>query len=322
MEVFGIRLVGLNEVNAQKLLMTCAFIVVILILKAMAKFLLRLYTKRRDNRRFQFWARQTINLVSAFIIVTTVLSIWFNDPTRLATGLGLVTAGLAFALQKVVTSLAGYLLIMRGNTFNVGDRITMGGIRGDVVALGFLQTTIMEMGQPPSVQGANPAMWVKSRQFTGRIVTVTNDKIFEEPVYNYTREFPYIWEEISIPIKYTADRKKVEQILIDSTARHTKDIFQMSSNQRSVLEKRFGVNFDDVLPRVFYRLTDNWLELNVRFLVKDHAIRNKIDAINRDILEAFEAANIDIASATFEVVGLPAVKVADTQSRQALDQSQ
>ena len=128
-----------------------------------------------------------------------------------------MTAGLAFALQKVVTAVAGYFVILRGKTFNVGDRITMGGVRGDVIALGFIQTTIMEMGQPPAVEAnTDPAMWVRSRQFTGRIVTVTNDKIFDEPVYNYTRDFPYIWEEMRLPIGYKADRARAERILLDA----------------------------------------------------------------------------------------------------------
>ena len=111
----------------------------------------------------------------------------------------------------MITSIAGYFVILRGSTFTVGDRISMGGVRGDVMRLGFIQTTFMEMGQPPSVPGADPAMWVKSRQFTGRIVTVTNSKIFAEPVFNYTRDFPFIWEEMSIPITYEADDAKVEK---------------------------------------------------------------------------------------------------------------
>ena len=65
-----------------------------------------------------------------------------------------------------------------------------------------MQTQIMEMGQSPQEQADAPAMWVHSRQFTGRIVTVTNDKVFDEPVYNYTHEFPYIWDEISLPVAY------------------------------------------------------------------------------------------------------------------------
>ena len=78
------------------------------------------------------------------ILIVGLLSIWFDNPNNLAMGLGLASAGLAFALQKVITSLAGYVVILRGKTFNVGDRITMGGVRGDVIALGFIQTTIME----------------------------------------------------------------------------------------------------------------------------------------------------------------------------------
>ena len=96
----------------------------------------------------------------------------------------------------------------------------MGGVRGDVVALGFFQTTIMEMGQPPAVQSADPAVWVQSRQFTGRIVTVANSKIFDEPVYNYTREFPFIWEEMRLPIAYRDDRARAEQILLEAARKH------------------------------------------------------------------------------------------------------
>lgn len=117
---------------------------------------------RKRNERILFRRRQAISLVTAVLITLSVLSVWFDDPRRLTTGLGLVTAGLAFALQKVVTAFAGYLVI-------VGERTTMGGVRGDVISLGFLQTTIMEMGQPESVQNADPATWVGGRQYTERL---------------------------------------------------------------------------------------------------------------------------------------------------------
>jgi small-conductance mechanosensitive channel len=74
----------------------------------------------------------------------------------------------------------------------------MGGVPGDVVALVFRQTTIMEMGRPPPVPNARPAMWVKSRQYTGRTVKTSNAKVFDEPIFNYTREFPYVWEEMTV----------------------------------------------------------------------------------------------------------------------------
>src|SRR6185312_11213017 len=150
------------------------------------------------SKRAGFWARQGIHLFSAAVVVVGLCSIWFDNPARLTTAFGLVTAGLAFALQRVITAFAAYIIILRGKTFNVGDRIVMGGVRGDVIELGFIQTTIMEMGQPPAEQGDAPSMWVHARQYTGRLVTISNSQVFDDPVFNYTREFPYIWEELRL----------------------------------------------------------------------------------------------------------------------------
>lgn len=135
---------------------------------------------------------QGTNIATLLLFVLGFLSIRFDDPTRLATGIGLVSAGVAFALQQGITAIAGYIVILRGEVFTVGDRIALGGVRGDVIGIRLAQTTITEMGQPPAVQSADPAMWVRSRQYTGRIVNVSNAQIFSQPVDNYSREFPYI----------------------------------------------------------------------------------------------------------------------------------
>lgn len=310
MDVFGIRLVGINAENGQKMLYTLVLIVLIMLLRwlfhAMSRVILG-RTRTGEGRRF--WTRQGINLGTALLLLIGLLSIWFDDPTRLATALGLVTAGLAFALQRVVTSLAGYLVILRGSTFGVGDRITMGGVRGDVIALGFIQTTIMEMGQPPAVQGADPAMWVRSRQYTGRVVTVTNDKIFDEPVYNYSREFPYLWEEITLPITYEADRERVEQILLEVATRHGADVPEVAEHALAEMRGRYFFDVPSVKPKVYLRLTDNWLELTLRFVTDVRGVRDVKDAMVRDILTQLDAAGIGLASATYDIVGLPPIRL-------------
>ena len=309
MEIFGVRLIGVNAQTAHKLLLTVAFVVGVFLLRAVVVGIAYVLTGRRRNDRVVFWTRQAAGIAAAILGVLALLSIWFDDPARLTAGLGIFSAGLAFALQRVVTALAGYVVIMRGNTFTVGDRITMGGVRGDVIALTFTQTKIMEMGQPPAEQNADQAVWVKSRQFTGRIVTVTNDKVFDEPVYNYTREFPFIWEEITIPVPYRADQRRAEEILLQSVARNAGSIDRDSEPVRHAIEKRYLITLDDLSPRVFYRLTDNWVELTVRFIVPDHGIREIKDAIARAILEGFHAASIEVASATYEITGVPTLRV-------------
>ena len=232
-EIFGVDLIGATPENGRKLLLTVAITLTVLALRWMAHRALRWMGRGVKNERIRFWSRQAVNIVLGLLLIITLLSIWFDDQTRLATAAGLMAAGLAFALQRVVTAIAGYFIILRGKTFNVGDRIVMGGVRGDVIRLSFMQTKIMEMGQPPPVDSDEPAMWVHSRQFTGRIVTVSNDKIF-----------------------------------------------------------------------------DNWLELAVRFLSPDHGTRDIKDAMSREILAKLEAAGIGIASATYEITGLPALRLA------------
>lgn len=310
MHFLGIDWVGVNAENGQKLLLSLAFVAFVLIASRVLRFLVGLVSGRRDDASIQvkFWTRQGVSLLAAVVLILGLLSIWFNDPTRLSTAFGLVSAGLAFALQQVVTSVAGYFVVLRGNTFTAGDRIAMGGVRGDVLRLGFIQTTIMEMGQPGSAAG-DASMWVRSRQFTGRIVTVSNAKIFDAPVFNYTRDFPFIWEEMVIPITYQADRAKAEAIMLEATRKHAIDPDSVAAEAKADLQERFGVEPLELAPRVFYRITDNWLELTVRFVVGTHQIRGTKDAISRDMLVGLDAAGIGIASATYDIVGMPPLEL-------------
>ncbi len=323
MHFLGVDWVGVNPQNGRKLLLSVAFVAGVLLVSAVIRSVVGLLLRRTDHASTQtrFWMRQAVSLIAAIVLILGLLSIWFSDPTRLATAFGLMSAGLAFALQQVVTSIAGYFVILRGSTFTVGDRISMGGVRGDVMRLGFIQTTIMEMGQPPSVQGADPAVWVRSRQFTGRIVTVSNSRIFAEPVFNYTRDFPFIWEEMSIPITYQADRARAEQILLDAAHRHGIDPAGIAAKEKQDMQARFGVNPIDLDPRVFFRITDNWLELAVRFIVDTHGVRGTKDAMSRDIIVALEQAGIGIASATYDIVGFPPIEIRQARDAETAGQA-
>jgi small-conductance mechanosensitive channel len=307
-QIFGIRLVGINAENGKKLLFSLVFILLGLCFSAGFKSLSSLLL-RRLHERHRFWTAQAVQVFTALALVVGVVSIWFDDPARLATAFGLVTAGLAFALQRVVTAIAGYVVILRGNTFSVGDRIVMGGVRGDVIALTFTQTKIMEMGQPPSVQSDDPAMWVRARQYTGRVVTVTNAKIFDEAVYNYTQEFPFLWEELSVPISYKDDRSKAERILLEIAHGHTVPLAGISSEALKEMQRRYAMETPSVDPSVYWRITDNWVELTVRFLVRERGIREIKDKMSREILQRFDEAGIGIASTTYEIVGLPPVQI-------------
>jgi small-conductance mechanosensitive channel len=300
--IFGITLIGATSHNLHKLLLTVAFIIVAWVFAWGLRRLLKLFIGSRTGTRFQFWAKQGVSLIVAAILALGILSIWFDNPAGLASVIGLIGAGVAFALQRVITAIAGYFVILRGKTFNVGDRIQMGGARGDVIGLSFMQTRIMEMGQSPMEQSDPPSMWVHSRQFTGRIVTVTNDKVFDCPVYNYTHDFPYIWDEIRLPLHFGQDFGRAEQILLDAGRKHALTEAGVGEAELKRLEERFGLKVGEIDPRVYWRITENWVELTLRFLAPDHGIRSIKDRMTRDILSGFDQAAIVIAAIRQEAV--------------------
>jgi len=309
MQLLGIRLLGVNAENATKLLISLAVIGGAFLLRYVIVWLVRLATGEEPNERAVFWTRQGAALAATIVAAVALVSVWFENPTRLGTAAGLIGAGLAFALQKVVTAFAGYLVILRGKTFTVGDRITMGGVRGDVISLGFLQTRIMEMGEPPTSQSDSAPIWVRARQHTGRIVSVTNDKVFDEPIYNYTREFPFMWEEIKIPIGYRTDRALAENILLDCAREVTEPVREHAEAAKAVFEKRYFIDLGELEPHVFMRITDNWIEMNLRILVPVRGVRYLMDQLTRLVMERFDQAGIGIASGTYAVVEFPPVRL-------------
>jgi len=309
-EFFGVKLLGFNGETGRKLLLTLGVLFTLWLLSRVIRAMVGRVLHERKDVRAQFWSRQAVHLILAVTGILLLLSIWFDQPGRLTNVVGLLTAGLAVALSRVVTSIAAYFIILTGRVFTVGDRIVMGGVRGDVVSLGYIRTTILEMGQPPPVQqSADPAMWVEARQYTGRIVSVTNDRIFEHPVYNFTREFPYIWEEMRVGVGYRADQQRAEQILLAAAHKHGANIAEIAADALEDLREHYFVETASPEPRVYYRMTDNWVELALRFIVPTRGVREIKDRMTRDILRDFSEAGLEVASATFEVVGLPPVRV-------------
>ncbi len=117
----------------------------------------------------------TVRKITTYVITITttflLIGIWIQRLGDLSVALGILAAGLAFALQEVIGSIAGWITIISGKPFTIGDRIETGGIRGDVVDISVLRTTLMEIGN-----------WLSGDHNTGRIVTVSNAFLFKEPL--------------------------------------------------------------------------------------------------------------------------------------------
>jgi len=171
-----------------KLFIAVAGLLVISLLIRSFQYSLTRYLKDSDSR---YYGRKLITFsgyLAGFVFITIV----FKDRLGgLTVAIGVASAGITFSLQEVIASVAGWIAISAGGFYNPGDRVQIGGSKGDVIDIGILRTTLMELGE-----------WVESDLYTGRIVRIANSFVFKAPVFNYSGDFPYLWDEIKIPVKY------------------------------------------------------------------------------------------------------------------------
>jgi small-conductance mechanosensitive channel len=300
MEIFGVHVLGLNPAGLHKLVLTFAVLAIAFAVRAV--FRLAVGFGLETTSRRSIWIRKSVRLAIGAIAGLLLLSIWFDDPGRLASFMGLMAAGLAFAAQNLVLSIAGYFVIVFGKLFDLGHRIELGGVRGDVLDIGLVKTTIMEMGVPAALF-PDPHHWIAGRQYTGRVVSVVNADVFRQPVYNYTSNFNLLWEELRIPVRYGTNLAEVERILSEAARDHTREEVAIGAREFERMRRRYLIEVGDLEPQVFVQLTDNWIELSVRFLVTTHGIRAIKDRISRKILSEMARANIRVASQTIEFTG-------------------
>lgn len=306
MEFFGVRILGLSDAGLRKLALTLLVLVVAVLARSAFRLVSGFGAGTISSRTL--WARKTLRLLIGLLATLLLLSIWFDDPGRLASFMGLLAAGLAFAAQNLVLSIAGYVVIVFGKLFDLGHRIELGGVRGDVLDIGLVKTTIMEMGVPAALF-PDPHHWVAARQYTGRVVSVVNAEIFRQPVFNYTANFNLLWEELRVPLSYGVDLARAERIVLGAARAHTREEVAMGQRQLGQMRTLYLVETTDLEPHCYVQLTDNWIELSVRFLVTTHGVRAIKDRIARQILADFREAKIEVASQTFELVRLPALSV-------------
>jgi len=245
------------------------------------------------------WSTYVAILVFAGLVA---LIIWAPAGGRFTTVIGLATAGLAFAMQQVIGSFFGWINILSGRIFRIGDRIEMAGVRGDVIDMTPLRTKILEMGQrgsPLPQGGSDPGVWVHGRQYTGRIVTISNQQTFSSPVYNYSSSFEFVWDELVVPVPYRCDWRAADRILLEEAQRAHSG--PAAERAMEAMIARYPVPAVRVEPRVFAHATDNWVELTARFMVPVRTARAVRDELTRRVLERFEEHGIEIASATSDV---------------------
>jgi small-conductance mechanosensitive channel len=248
----------------------------------------------------RYRTKKLISFLGYFLSLVLVTLVFSDKLGNLTVALGVAGAGIAFALQEVIASVAGWLAVMFGGFYRTGDRVQLGGIKGDVIDIGILRTTLMETGQ-----------WVDGDLYNGRIVLIANSFVFKEPVFNYSADFPFLWDEIKLPIQYGSDYKLTEQLLKDVSNDILKEFSETAKETWPQIVNKYMIEDASTEPMITLVANDNWVEFTLRYTVSYKSRRLTKNNLFMRILEEVEksAGKIKFASATFQLVDVPDINV-------------
>ena len=268
----------------------------------------RLLDRLVSERSFKFQIRKTLTFLSYLAAILLSLLVLDVNLSGLGVAFGVAGAGIAFALQEVIASIAGYLAIHLANFYRIGDRVQLGGIKGDVIDITMLRTTIMEMGD-----------WVKGDLYNGKLVRVANSFVFKEPVYNYSGDFPFLWDEITIPIKTSSDHLFARELFLDTLKEEVGGYAKEVAKSWEKMTDRYQIEKARLEPFISMSFDENWLTFTLRYVVEFKSRRGTKDRLYTRILEAIIASEgkIEIASAAYEITAFPQVQLKNGTSEKS-----
>jgi small-conductance mechanosensitive channel len=255
--------------------------------------------RRRVSDKANFYTlRMLIRNALLFAAGVIILIIWLGLGSNFTVAMGILGAGIAFASQEVIGSFTGYLNIVSSSIYRIGDRVRIGDVAGDVMDITIMRTTLMEIGA-----------WVQADQYTGRTVSVANRIVFAAPVFNYTQHWGYVWDEIMLPVTYDSDWRLAAEIMLSHAQEYTANLQADAQAQLQRTMARYPLQQTQVEPTLYLAMTDNWIQMALRYIVLPRQRRTVKAQLHRELLRHFEKEpTIQIASATLEVVGLPSLE--------------
>jgi small-conductance mechanosensitive channel len=255
------------------------------------------YTNRRfQDARERYRRRNFFTTVVVFAAIFAVTILWARTLKQTGTFLGLIGAGLAVALRQPLLSMAGRLAIFSGHMYTAGDRIEIQKMVGDVIDIGFFYTRMLEIGS-----------WISGDQYSGRILLIPNSIIFGSPILNYTQYLSCIWDEVHLPITYKSNLERAIKILTAVGGEYTKEFLKDAQRELDEMKRKFLVPQVEFQPVVYVKVTSNWVQLTMRYVVEAKKRRAASSYIYKEIFSKVQqAADIQIASETMDLTVQPA----------------
>ena len=296
---FSVALSELTGISQEPILLFTYSVIAIVVISLMARGLVFLNTQFNKNERSLYLFNKKVNVVKIILEFLIVAFIWGDYIDNVITLIGFVSAAFTFAIRDVIVNFLAGIYISIYKPFRLEDRIEVGGIIGDVVNTNSLNFEILEVSSKE-----------EGEQSTGIIVQIPNAKIFSEPIKNYTRAFKYIWSELEVKIKLDANLENNKKVLYEIVEGN--DIVKrIPKKMQQELNEAIGdyrIYYNNLQPIIYTKLTDEYVNLTIRYLAHPKKARhiesqiwNKIyEKAKSDELELYTKSNINNEGANNE----------------------
>lgn len=264
-------------------------------------YLRKLLKRRINDVAIRYKAQKGVEVFGyALMALLIILSFTVDNLKDYTIIIGLFTAGITFTLQELILSIAGSFYIFFVRVYQPGDRIEINGIKGDVIDIDSIYTTLMEVGE-----------WVSTDNYSGRIVKISNAFVFKGPIKNYSMDFPFVWDELEILITYGSDIGLAKQIVLDTASYQLLEYSENSLAKWKEMVERYYIEDATLAPTTAISLTDNWIVLNLRYITDYKLRRVTKHNLYQQIERAITATDgkITLASATLQLLKIPEIDI-------------
>jgi small-conductance mechanosensitive channel len=283
------RLGGALGIPAEVVWRIAGTVLVVLLWFGISRLGRRLVVRAVDEPAARFQMTRVSGYAIGFVAFVIIARLWVQGIAgSIATYFGLLSAGVAIALQDPLINIAGWLYILIRRPFRVGDRVQVGANTGDVVDIRPFRFIMLEIGN-----------WVHADQGTGRILHVPNGLVFKHSVANYDEAFGYIWNELDITVTFESDwraaKKALQHILEEQSEKLDAHVRKRIDDAAHELH----IKLPKVTPAVWTTIVESGVRLTMRYLCKPRARRSSESHIWEQVLDVVaQMPNVDFAYTT------------------------
>jgi len=241
-----------------------------------AKKILLSKVKSKSQRSNVIVFFNILRYIFLVIILLTLIFTYTGSWTGIGISAGLLTAALGWALQRPITGVAAWIMVVTKKPFRIGDRIIIGKVRGDVSDITLTHIYISEIGGI-----------VSGEENSGRIVMVPNSVLFEKDIINYTQEDDYILDQVTVTVTYESDLDKAIEIVLESAKKLTNEFIKETNNEP--------------YARTYFQ--PSGIDVRVRYFAPAKRLQELSSSITKEIFERIiKTKDVEIAYPHIELV--------------------